>query len=377
MPLVNTILTVLGYRPSGPKKNLQEKRESVEKIAEGVKGRKILLVEDNEIGRKVVSEFLTGAGLEVHEAVNGEQALDMLTTMHFDLVLMDIEMPVMGGIEAARRIRRLEDERFRNLPVIALTGHVMADSKEKCLAAGMNDHLEKPIRRELLYDMVGKWLKRADIHNDTAGANTGFDMDVPLVDVKTGMAFAGEKPELYRRLLDSFIKNSHDAGRRVKKALSRNEPDRARQLVHSIKSEAGHIGAKSLSAACGDLEKALTDQDGMATVGKLNEFAARLDQVLQSAEAVKNRLDSRRMIEDDTVDLTEKTDLSEELLHLLEFVRKHQPGDCRRVLHRIRKGRPDSDSAEEIEALSELIGKYRFGSAERRILEMLEKMSKE
>ncbi|MCF8045003.1 MAG: PAS domain S-box protein [Desulfarculaceae bacterium] len=377
LPLVNTILAVTGYGPAGNRENLDQNRRNGEKISEEGKGKRILLVEDNEIGRKVVSEFLTGAGFEVQEALNGEQALEMLEGLRFDLVLMDIEMPVMGGIEATRRIRALEDEHLRHLPVVALTGHVMADFKEKCLAAGMNDHLEKPIRRELLYDMVEKWLKRSDSPKDSVTGKADFDMDVPFIDVKTGMAFAGGKPDLYRRLLDSFVNDFHYAGRRIKEVLSRDERDRARQLVHSIKSEAGHIGAKSFAALCGDLEKVLADEDGMALVTELNEFVSGLGQLLQSVEIVKNRLDSHLMMEEDTVGLPEETDLKEELLHLLEFVRKHQPGDCRRVLKRIGTGNSGTYQAEELKALSELIGKYRFASAENRVLQMLEKMEKE
>ncbi|MGM0642376.1 MAG: PAS domain S-box protein [Thermodesulfobacteriota bacterium] len=376
-PLVHTVLSVMGYGQGADREHAPGNPADSKGIAAGVKEKKILLVEDNEIGRKVVSEFLGREGLEVHEAVNGEQALEMLAGQSFDLVLMDIEMPVMGGIEATRRIRTFENERIRKLPVIALTGHVMEDFKEKCLEAGMNDHLEKPIKRELLFDMVEKWLKESDTMDRSLKSRAGLDIDVPFIDVETGMAYAGEDPALYIRLLDSFINDFHDAGNRIRKALSIDEPEQAGHLVHSIKSASGHIGSKSLAAACGRLEKALADKDGMVIVEELARFARNLEQVVRSAKILKKQLDSRGMISDDTAGPMKKKEMEVELLRLLEFVRKHQPGDCRRVLKRITQGCPDTKSRDEIETLSGLIGKYRFAPAEDMILQMLETVSRE
>ncbi len=125
-------------------------------------GCRILLVEDNEINQELVLELLVSQGLSVDVAENGQQALDMLAGQDFDGVLMDCQMPVMDGYEATRRIR--EQQRFRDLPVIALTANVMSSDREKALDSGMNDIIAKPIDPEQMFLTMARWLKAA--HND-------------------------------------------------------------------------------------------------------------------------------------------------------------------------------------------------------------------
>lgn len=131
------------------KKNL---RQAIEKI----NGSKILLVEDNEINQELVKEFLTRNNIKVQTADNGQQALDMLAGQEFDGVLMDCQMPVMDGYEATRKIRA--QEKFRNLPVIAITANAMVGDREKALDVGMNDHIAKPIDPDNMFMTMAKWI---------------------------------------------------------------------------------------------------------------------------------------------------------------------------------------------------------------------------
>ncbi len=125
-----------------------------------IRGARVLLAEDNEINQQVAEEILQQAGLVVRIANNGKEAVEMVKAGKFDVVLMDIQMPVMGGFEATQEIRR--DERFKDLPIIAMTAHAMAGDREKSIEAGMNDHVTKPIDPDQLISALVKWIKPGD-----------------------------------------------------------------------------------------------------------------------------------------------------------------------------------------------------------------------
>ena len=118
-------------------------------------GARILVVEDNLINQKVASEILTSAGMVVQTAANGLKAIEELGRMTFDVVLMDVQMPVMDGFEATETIRR--DPRLQNLPIIAMTAHAMQGDRERCMEVGMNDYVSKPIDRQELLAKIDMW----------------------------------------------------------------------------------------------------------------------------------------------------------------------------------------------------------------------------
>ena len=149
-------------KPQAPRKNPVKNLE----LAESLKGLKILLAEDNELNQLVVKELLKKVGLEIGIAGNGREALEKLEREDFDLVLMDVQMPEMDGISAARAIRA--QERFRDLPIIAMTAHAMSGDREKSLAAGMNDHITKPISPKILFDCLLRWKKPEEPGSETS-----------------------------------------------------------------------------------------------------------------------------------------------------------------------------------------------------------------
>ncbi|KIL99344.1 Sensory box histidine kinase/response regulator [Paramagnetospirillum magnetotacticum MS-1] len=126
----------------------------------GLKGVRVLLVEDNELNQEVASEILGDAGLVVDIAANGQIAVDKAKTGHYDLILMDMQMPVMDGVTATREIRAMG---FQDLPIIAMTANAMQADREKCLEAGMNDHIAKPIDPDSMFATMMKWLGRQPV----------------------------------------------------------------------------------------------------------------------------------------------------------------------------------------------------------------------
>ncbi|MBF0224623.1 MAG: transporter substrate-binding domain-containing protein [Desulfobacterales bacterium] len=154
--LFDGIMSVCGHYVSDNSVFLKEKTEEIKGL-EFIRGTRILLVEDNVINQQVASELLEGEGFEVIVAENGKVALTSLNTNErFDAILMDIQMPEMDGFETTKRIR--EDARFKDIPIIAMTAHAMAEERKKCLDAGMNDHVSKPINPKSLFSTLVKWI---------------------------------------------------------------------------------------------------------------------------------------------------------------------------------------------------------------------------
>jgi len=129
----------------------------IQNAIDQLRGAKILVVEDNEINQELAEILLSDNGLSVEVAANGQQAVDLITSEHFDGVLMDCLMPVMDGYEATQRIR--SNNEFKNLPIIAMTGSAMKQDIEKALSVGMNDHISKPVDPAIVFQTMAKWIK--------------------------------------------------------------------------------------------------------------------------------------------------------------------------------------------------------------------------
>ena len=217
-----------------------------------LQGARVLLVDDVELNRIVAQAFLRQAGVEVDVAVHGREALERIAATRYDLVLMDIQMPEMDGLAATRALRR--EPRHRDLPIIAMTAHAMDGDRELSLAAGMQDHLTKPIDPDALFAVLARWIEpRAEpvpAPEPASGAGAPADPELPRlegVDTARGLALHRGRPELYRRVLASFARDFRDAAGGMDRALQAEDFILARRLAHSLKSAAASIGAADLA----------------------------------------------------------------------------------------------------------------------------------
>ncbi|MCW5667896.1 MAG: response regulator [Piscinibacter sp.] len=251
------------------------REEALAAHAARLAGTRVLLVEDNPINQELARDMLGRAGLQVQVAGDGEQALARLAQGPFDVVLMDCQMPVMDGYAATRALR--QDPRWRELPVIAMTANAMAGDREAVLAAGMNDHVAKPIRVDELFGALARWVP-------ARGAAPAGRW--PGIDSAGALDLLGGNEALHRRLLGMFALREADFVARFRAAHGGPDASDAVRLAHDLRGVAATLGAAELAEAAGALEQAsLHDATPAEIDARLALVSRRLDPLVAALRA--------------------------------------------------------------------------------------------
>lgn len=242
-----------------------------------IKGARILLVEDNELNQEVATEILEHAGCIVGLARNGLEAVRKVQDAVYDLVLMDVQMPILDGLAATKEIRALG--RFADLPIIAMTASAMMEDRERCLAAGMNDYVTKPIDPDALFETIQeyysmRWPSGKFLNPCPAGADLPR---IPGLDVEGGIRRVVGNKVLYLDLLRRYSEGQREAARKIRSALASGERLLAERLAHTLKGVSGNIGAVEAQAISGELEDLIHGGNSSA---EADELIDRLDGVL-------------------------------------------------------------------------------------------------
>lgn len=217
-----------------------------------------LLVEDSLTNQMVATAMLEKVGCQLAIANDGFEAIDMVQKADFDVVLMDVSMPGMDGLEASRRIRALGGH-YQTLPIVAMTAHAFAHDREACLEAGMNDYLSKPLQREQLYAMLKRW----GLHKNTVvEASEAVLAPVamvgttkPILDESIIQTLIGDtSPDLFKQLVAIFLQESREHFDALPSLVMNDDFTAAAKHAHAVKSTAGALGAVALQDMCGQLE---------------------------------------------------------------------------------------------------------------------------
>ena len=201
----------------------------------------------------------------------------------FDVVLMDLQMPELDGYQATREIR--SDSRFAGFPIVAMTAHATIEERQKCLDAGMNGHVSKPIDPSSLFDtlerITANTVKRPAVPllEPARPAIADELPDVPGLNAAEGLSRVAGNQKLYRKLLRQFSSTKADAARRVASALAENDRTLAERLAHTLRGVAGNIGAEVVETAAARLEKAI---GGSAPAAEIEVWRASLEECLAS-----------------------------------------------------------------------------------------------
>jgi two-component system sensor histidine kinase/response regulator len=263
---------------------------------EVLKGAQLLLAEDNEINQQIAVELLEGAGARVEVVRDGQQALEKLMANGpeaYNAVLMDLQMPQMDGFEATRRIRA--DRRFARLPIIAMTAHAMVDERERCLTAGMVDHIVKPIDPQAMFHTLARWVGPSSIaaHSALAAYRSSLQPipDIEGLDAAAGLKRVGGNRKLYLSVLRQFMDKEASAGIKVSAALAAGDYHAAEHIAHTVRGVAGNVGFTELHDAAASLEKAIKARNGVNQAAmnfedSLSRCSAALRKVLTAQSAV-------------------------------------------------------------------------------------------
>ncbi|MBC7359028.1 MAG: response regulator [Desulfacinum sp.] len=265
-----------------------------------LRGARVLVAEDNPINQQVVRELLSSMGAVVEIAGDGREAVEKVRSDPYDVVLMDLQMPVLDGLEATRILR--EKLSPRELPIVALTAHAGSGFREKCLEQGMNAFITKPFNPEELFEVVCRHLKDpsgsreagncvpGSVGPPTGIAGRGLDLaGLQGIDLDRLSANLAGNRSLMVRLLHDFCISFEGAADEVLSAMAAGDEEAARRTAHSVKGTAGNLGATALSEAAGALEKALAQGDSRWREFH-GVFTRELRQVLENRMALQKWL---------------------------------------------------------------------------------------
>ncbi len=237
---------------------------------------------------QVARELLEQVGIDVVPATNGLEAVKLATKERFDGILMDLQMPVMDGLTATREIRR--GPSAPELPIMAMTANAMAAARDECLAAGMNDHIAKPIKPAILYEILARRI-RTDVDvcdyldQETTIEPVSIELageipDLDGINIKSGMGAVNGNWKLYAKLLQNFRERHRDIAKEIQTELKCGNLKVAQRMAHTVKGVAGTLGANRLSAVSAQLESAFKTEDSKRIWNRLDRFSKEVTRVI-------------------------------------------------------------------------------------------------
>ncbi len=266
--------------------------ESTQSDGETLKGRRVLLVDDNEIDRDLDIQLLRDLGINVEVADSGREGFERIVSTPFDLVLMNVHMPAMDGLAATRLIRT--DRRFRQLPIIALTAQAMSGDRERSRSAGMNDHLTRPLNLQILQDALVRWMpmtavgeRRSQALEARFAVESEIPASLPPFDVRAALERTNGNTLLLRRLMKRFSEQFRDAALDLRDHLAQQRPADAERLAHSLKGSAATLEASALTQAALAVELAIHRGNAAAVDQLIDALERELAPAITAAQSLE------------------------------------------------------------------------------------------
>ncbi len=347
----------------------------------GISGLRVLLAEDNEINQQVATELLESQGIQVTVANDGRAAVDAVLQVKFppgfDLVLMDLQMPNMDGFDATAAIRK----HGKKLPIIAMTAHAMEEERARCLAAGMNDHVAKPIDPHTLFVMLARWAPQqrggTPLSDFAPAPVDGNDSEVvianeTILDTHIGLKRVAGNKSLYYKLLRQYLAGQSDAVTRMREALTNGDMNLGARIVHSFKGVSGNIGATAIAALAAEIEQAIQTQRQQAeSLALLDRLA---DEFVNLSLVIQGYLPGESIIASPDRPKPPSALLVAELQQLNALLADND-GEALDCFDRLRDEIATSLPQEEFQQLEHLLSNFDWESAQKKIASLLKGVS--
>ncbi|MEO5339168.1 MAG: ATP-binding protein [Magnetococcus sp. MYC-9] len=333
------------------------------------RGIRVLLVEDNEINQQVAKELLEAEGMRVQIAADGAQAVAAVHEATFDVVLMDIQMPVMDGYTASRTIRA--ETRFQSLPILAMTANVMSGDREKCLAAGMNDHISKPIHPPALFATLAKHVTPIEPQPGvvawpppTTASKDGVALPEALdgIDMVAGLENVNGNRKLYLKILRDMYSRNREILGTIHAELGQGNLDVALRLAHTFKGVAGTIGAESLHLCASHLEAAIRDRAMAEIAPQLARLTPEVERVMRALATLSEESPpppTNRETPPQELDVQRLQEIFRTLLRLVD----EGDSDAQEWIEQARSAMGASPFAADLQILAGQVDEYEFDAA--------------
>ncbi len=385
--LFNAILDAFGKEALAKAERKRQITTKASIYKQRLKGARILVAEDNPTNQEIALAILEDAGIEAEIANNGKEALNALWNRTFDAVLMDIQMPEMDGYETTRRIRK--DLNMPKLPIIAMTAHAMKGDEEKCLRAGMNGYIPKPINQDVMFHTLWKAVGpiRRTFVTETmkpdgapepeapAAESAVLPDSLPGINIEETLSNLNIDQTTFKRILQGFYRNNRDTIDKMKTALADEDWDELRQMAHSLKGSAANIGAESLQKTAKALEIASADETLRPPAPQvIDNLETSMKEVLESlASLLKPEKEKEEPEKIPVMNLAQALPVIQKLTESLELadpeniqasVQSMRPYLRRTVMQKLENNINDYEYDEALKILKEIIEQIQISSSE-------------
>ena len=386
-PQISSILSALqeamGLRLTYQKATKKENRKIYFKPA------KILLVEDNLMNQELATSLLNTVGLTTMIANNGKEALDILKPGSFDLVLMDLQMPIMDGLTATKEIRDREDRYFKEVPILAMSARAFQKDKEECFEAGMNSYIVKPIDPSLLYEDLAKYLpiasENAIPQNRTlvsigsaqlAGDDSNFLAHFSKVrdfDASVGLYHANNNKTIYVRILHGFVRDYSGNNFELRKLIETSKFEEATRITHTIKGLCGTIGSSHVQSLGASVETTLSQK--MQNFEEYNKFEDALHKLIEDLSVVLKDIDTDQpSASTKHEDPQAKEKLKNSIGDLRNALDSCSSTQCKRILDMLEGIAFDSEIEAFLQKIVNQVDDYEFSEATETLAELEKKL---
>ena len=326
-------------------------RYSIDLNIQNLESSKILLVEDNLLNQEIVIGLLENSTINIDIASNGKEAIEMCTKNSYKLILMDLQMPIMGGLEASKIIRETDAD----IPIIALSANIMKENIEATKRVGINEYLSKPIEVEKFYELLIKYLpKKTNFYINPKKEDKETIIPTFIhIDTKVGLAHMGQNKKLYLKILKKFYKNYKNL------QFAKLNDNELQRVFHTIKGLSSNIGAIQLSALAQQLEENFSDL-------LFQEFYMHLHTLLNELQYLEETNEPKPLIE---LDKKKRTELFNELK---KYAQKRRARECKRIVEELQLYTLDQDDQLLVGTIEDYLTQRDYKS----IISLYERVSK-